>query len=116
MMLPAERCQGRRNSPAAFDRRDDLVGDVLMDVEALLLGHGLFSSGLVAAPAATLPVGETGGSKGMGAAGQGDHPPRRAAQRVCTSPLLRREEDGDTPGRGGRLRPLYPSPREGASP
>jgi hypothetical protein len=46
---------------AALDRRDDLVGDVLMDVEALLLGHSLFSSGLVAA-AATLPVGETGGS------------------------------------------------------
>jgi len=45
-----------------------------MDIEALFL-HGFFSSGLVAAAAATLPVGETGGSKGMGAAGEGDHPP-----------------------------------------
>ena len=57
--------------------------------------------GWVFSAAETLPVGETGGSKGMGAAGEGDHP-------ACTSGLrwwrlsgldVRAEGRGDRPGR-----------------
>ena len=78
---------------AALDRRDDLVGDVLMDVEALLVGHGLFSSGLVAAAAATLPVGEIGVCKWQGENAErgiiGGDPPLRGGGRLCReSPIL----------------------------
>jgi hypothetical protein len=53
MMLPTERCQGSRNSPApfSFDRGNDLVGDVLVNVEAfaLLGGFSCFAGLAIAA-------------------------------------------------------------------
>src|SRR5208283_2575095 len=50
---------------SGLDRGDDLVGDLLMDVKALFLHRFSPPWGLVAAAAATLPVGETGEGRGQ---------------------------------------------------
>src|SRR5208337_2639199 len=50
---------------SGLDRGDDLVGDLLMDVKALFLHCFSPPWGLVAAAAATLPVGETGEGRGQ---------------------------------------------------
>src|SRR5262249_43915269 len=66
-----------------------------------------------------LPVGETGGSKGMGGGREGDHPPVRAAsaaKRVCTTTPKAAAEDRGDPAAGAPFGALYPSPREGRSP
>src|ERR1700681_3362775 len=74
---------------------DDLAGDAAVNVTDF--GHGLVSFGLgLAAAAATLPVGETGGSKGKGDGRGGGSPARRAA--VGGSAQAQR-------GRPGRPRP-----------
>src|SRR6202035_3136607 len=74
---------------------DNLVGDAAVNVTDF--GHGPFSFGLgFAAAAATLPVGETGGSKGKGDGRGGGSPARRAAS--CGSAQAQSGRPG-TPGR-----------------
>jgi hypothetical protein len=56
-----------------------------------------FPWGWAFSAAETLPVGETGGSKGMGAAGEGDHP-------ACTSRNnAKARKVRDTPAAAARL-------------
>jgi len=63
--------------------------------------------------AATLPVGETGGGKGQGAAAEGDHP-------SCTSRRFKDQKFRSTgaEGRGHRRREAQPIPvlRQGRRP
>src|ERR1700678_3496965 len=70
-------------------------------------------SSLVAAAAATLPVGETGGSKGKGDGRGGGSPARRAAAGGSGSP--EGAKIGETPA-GGGPKPAHPSAREGRRP
>ena len=85
-MLPADRCQGRRKSPCALDRADDLVGDVLMNIEAFF-AHG--RSPLRAGRAIAASWG-----KGTGTSEPADQTPRlkarREAGRSCTSEARKR--------------------------
>jgi hypothetical protein len=79
--------------------------------------HGVSPSlVMVAAAAATLASPRARVSKEMGAAGEGDHPPvRAAAGGSAQAPLLRGAEDRGYPGRGGLLAAL-PFPARGAEP
>src|ERR1700681_393232 len=98
---------------ALFQVGDNLAGDAAVNVTDF--GHDCVSFGLgLAAAAATLPVGETGGSKGKGdgRGGGGTTGPRGGRLRVCTSAA---RKTGETPA-GGGPRPAHPSAREGRRP
>ena len=71
--------------------------------------------GWVFSAAETLPVGETGGSKGMGAAGEGDHPPEGPRSGSARDERSEARKTGETPGGGGPLGPrTLPRARGGA--
>jgi hypothetical protein len=88
-----------------------------VDLDEFPIAH-VSSLGLeVQRTAAPLPVGETGGSKGMGGDREGDHPPRRGREARAG---LHNAASAAAEDRGyavaGAPRRTHPSSREGRSP